>query len=192
MLTQQEQLQELKNNIKPKNCKNCNLEFTPKHATRGSEQLYCSKKCGQIIQKKRRDEKIIYELKTKMENENVQQQKQPGQQPGATNEIRNLGQRTMDGVSSDRWNNPYDVMANLEKLYDTKNENQFLKFKIETLEKENTELKTEIFELENELEFSELEENEGGFLGGIVEQFKKDPTTTINFAKTMLDSYFKK
>jgi len=188
----EEQLQELKNNIKPKNCKNCNLEFTPLHPTRGSEQLYCSKKCGQIIQKKRRDEKILNELKFKMQNENVQQQQQPGQQPGAPNEIRNLGQRTMDGVSTNRWNYSYDAMANIEKLYEAKNENQFLKFKIETLEKENTELKTEIFELENELELCNIEEENDGFLGGIMEQFKKDPTTTINFAKTMLDSYFKK
>jgi predicted nuclease with TOPRIM domain len=82
-------------------------------------------------------------------------------------------------------------MATIEKLYEAKNENQFLKFKIETLEKENSELKTELYELENELELSEVEED-GGVLGGIVEQFKKDPTNTINFAKSMLNDYLKK
>lgn len=169
-----------------KNCKNCNLEFSPVHATRGSEQVYCSRKCGQISAKKRREEKIKNQVKTEMINENQQSIQNDG-----ANEIRNMAQREMGNFGPNRWINTNDDLATLEKLYETKNENQFLKFKIETLEKENSELKTEIYELENELELSEVEE-EGGFLGGIVEQFKKDPTNTINFAKSFLNDYLKK
>jgi len=169
-----------------KNCKNCNLEFSPVHATRGSEQVYCSRKCGQISAKKRREEKIKNQVKTEMINENQQSIQNDG-----AYEVRNMAQREMGNFKPNRWINTNDDLATIEKLYETKNENQFLKFKIETLEKENSELKTEIYELENELEFSEVEE-EGGILSGIVDQFKKDPTNTINFAKSFLNDYLKK
>jgi hypothetical protein len=169
-----------------KNCQNCNLEFSPVHATRGSEQIYCSRKCGQISAKKRREEKIKNQVKTEMINENQQSIQNDG-----ANEVRDLAQREMGKFSPNRWHYTNDAMATIEKLYEAKNENQFLKFKIETLEKENSELKTEIYELENELEFSEVEED-GGFIGGMVEQFKKDPTNTINFAKSFLNDYLKK
>jgi hypothetical protein len=171
-----------------KNCQNCGTEFEPKHATRGSEQVYCSRKCGQISAKKRKEEKIINDLKIKIANENLQQQPI---QNNRTDEIRSMAQRTMGNTGTDRWHYTNDAMATIEKLYEAKNENQFLKFKIETLEKENSELKTELYELENELELSEVEED-GGFLGGMVDQFKKDPTATINFAKSMLNDYLKK
>jgi len=171
-----------------KNCQNCGTEFEPKHATRGAEQIYCTKKCNQISAKKRREEKIINDLKIKIANENLQQQPI---QNNRTDEIRSMAQRTMGNISPDRWHYTNDAMATIEKLYEAKNENQFLKFKIETLEKENSELKTELYELENELELSEVEED-GGFLGGMVEQFKKDPGATINFAKSMLNDYLKK
>ena len=169
-----------------KNCKNCNLEFSPVHATRGSEQVYCSRKCGQISAKKRREEKIKNQVKTEMINENQQSIQNDG-----ANEIRNMAQREMGNFSPNRWINTNDDLATLEKLYETKNENQFLKFKIETLEKENLQLEAEIDRLETELELSEVEED-GGFLGGMVDQFKKDPTATINFAKSMLNDYLKK
>jgi predicted RNase H-like nuclease (RuvC/YqgF family) len=122
-----------------------------------------------------------------MSNENLQQ----STQDNGANEIRNMAQRTMGDFSANRWNHPNDAMATIEKLYETKNENQFLKFKLETLEKENLQLEAEIDRLETELELSEVEED-GGFLGGMVDQFKKDPTATINFAKSMLNDYLKK
>jgi hypothetical protein len=187
-MTFQEQINQIKKNKSMKNCKNCGAEFEPKHATRGAEQIYCTKKCNQISAKKRREEKIINDLKIKMTNENLQQQPTPND---GSNEIRNMAQRTMGNTGTDRWNYTNDAMATIEKLYEAKNENQFLKFKIETLEKENSELKTELYELETELELSEVEED-GGFLGGMVDQFKKDPTATINFAKSMLNDYLKK
>ena len=187
-MTFQEQINQIKKNQSMKNCKNCGAEFEPKHATRGAEQIYCTKKCNQISAKKRREEKIINDLKIKMSNENLQQQ--PAQDNGA-NEIRNMAQRTMGDFSANRWNHPNDAMATIEKLYETKNENQFLKFKLETLEKENLQLEAEIDRLETELELSEVEED-GGFLGGMVDQFKKDPTATINFAKSMFNDYLKK
>ena len=188
-MTFQEQINQMKKEQSMKKCKNCGAEFEPKHATRGAEQIYCTKKCNQISAKKRREEKIINNLKIEIANENLQEQ-QPTPNNG-TNEVRYMAQRTMGNTGTDRWHYTNDAMATIEKLYEAKNENQFLKFKIETLEKENSELKTELYELENELELSEVEED-GGFLGGIVEQFKKDPTNTINFAKSMLNDYLKK
>jgi uncharacterized Zn ribbon protein len=186
-MTFQEKINQIKKNQSMKNCKNCGAEFEPKHATRGAEQIYCTKKCNQISAKKRREEKIINDLKIKMSNENLQQ----STQDNGADEIRNMAQRTMGDFSANRWNHSNDAMATIEKLYETKNENQFLKFKLETLEKENLQLEAEIDRLETELELSEVEE-EGGILSGIVDQFKKDPTNTINFAKSFLNDYLKK
>ena len=36
-----------------KQCKNCSIDFEPKHETRGHEQLYCSVKCRMDAYKKR-------------------------------------------------------------------------------------------------------------------------------------------
>jgi endogenous inhibitor of DNA gyrase (YacG/DUF329 family) len=41
-----------------KNCKQCGTEFVPTNDNRGHEQLYCSKKCGQISARIRREERL--------------------------------------------------------------------------------------------------------------------------------------
>jgi hypothetical protein len=172
---------------KMKICKNCESEFTPIHATRGSEQLYCSRKCAQQMAKKRREEKMYQQAKSEVKNEVKKNEISEANENNRNDKICGMAQQRMENIVTDRWVSANDPLAMVEKIYEVRNENQFLKFKIENLEKEIAELNSEIYELEAELESEEPDE--GNFMGGIMEQFKKDPITTITFAKTFFNQY---
>lgn len=171
-----------------KTCKNCGENFTPTHETRGHEQLYCSKKCSQIAAKKRRDEKMINEIKNKIENERESNEEKNTER---NYEIRSMASREVGGASPNGRIFTNEHLAILEKLYDSKIENNYLKLQIEKLTDELKSKNEEIFELEMELESSEEEDEQGSMLGSIFTQFKKDPTNTITFVKSMIDEYTK-
>lgn len=50
-------------------CKNCNIEFIPKHSTRGCKQIYCSVKCRTSAYHKRA--KFIKNIVIEMPSENL-------------------------------------------------------------------------------------------------------------------------
>jgi hypothetical protein len=85
-------------------------------------------------------------------------------------------------------------LATIKELYEAKNETIYYKLKCESLEKENSQLRIEVSNLEMEL--SEIDEGEeegsySGMLGGVMEQFKQDPVNTINFATELIGNLFK-
>jgi hypothetical protein len=173
-----------------KKCKQCGTDFSPTHETRGHEQLYCSKKCGQISARARREERL-----KNATNENTTEQKTM-EQPTTETQNSNMAQRSVGGISTRGRDIALDDMAILEKLYESKIENNYLKLKCESLEEKIKALQFEVNELNMELEAIEMdaeaEEQPQGFLGGIVQQFQKDPVNTINFAKAMMSEMFNK
>jgi hypothetical protein len=64
--------------------------------------------------------------------------------------------------------------------------------KCEQLEKELSELKVELYNLEQEFENEGEEESDyGGVLGSVMQQYKEDPINTINFASELIGNLFK-
>ena len=75
----------------------------------------------------------------------------------------------------------------IELYYEAKIENNFYKLKNETLEKRVQELERKIFDLNTELD--ELDQGEeGGMLGSLMEQFKKDPVNSVKFVSSVIDN----
>ena len=161
---------EIKNNTM-KNCKQCNNAFEPTH-NRGHEQLYCSAKCARLSARLRREKRL----------KNVYEKKDEPLQADANNSTSsqnsNLDERKMGGVGTGGRGFPNYGMANTENLYDKyyeakiegvqyKLENQMLRKELELKERVIIELESEIDELENE------EENEGGIIGSVMDNFKK-------------------
>lgn len=166
-----------------KQCKQCGIEFAPLHEKRGHEQLYCSKKCGQISARLRREERL----------KNAVNEKQIIQQQPTTNQSFNMAQQPMAGIVTNGGSNTLNDISYLEKLYEAKNENNYLKLKCENFEEKIKALQFEINELNNEIDAMETSEELGeqqGFLGGVVAQFKSDPINTINFAKSLMSEMF--
>jgi len=170
-------------------CKNCNKEFTPVHESRGQEQVYCSIKCRQTSAHLRSINKIKQSViqENEKETEAIQE---------------NVGYRRKDILSRQEWENARNTTGGLvisdnyisiiKELYEAKNETIFYKLKNEQLEKELSELKIELYNLEQELE-NEGEEESGysGMLGSVMQQFKEDPVNTINFASELIGNLFK-
>lgn len=138
-----------------KQCKNCSIEFEPKHETRGHEQVYCSIKCRTESYKKRVMNKI-------QENENKETQEQ----------------NRISGIDLQRPEHRINPMGNyipnvnleiLEGKYQAKNEALEYKLRCEILVKELENANRKINELENELQESdEGEEESGGIMGNIM------------------------
>lgn len=174
-----------------KQCKQCGTEFVPVHERRGHEQLYCSKKCGQISARIRREERL-----KNATNENTTEHKVqlPTEQQRTSIQDSNMASGQMGGISTRGRDITLDDMAILEKLYESKIENNYLKLKCESLEEKIKALQFEVNELNMELEAiemdAEMEEQPNGFLNGIVQQFQKDPVNTINFTKAMMAEMF--
>lgn len=178
-----------------KQCKQCGTDFSPAHETRGHEQLYCSKKCGQISARIRREERL------KNSNNDTTQKGTKVQYPDTTTttttiQDSNMERRSMDGIGVRGWNSTVGDLATLEKLYESKIENNYLKLKCENLEEKVKELQLEVNELLMDIEAMEMDaetsEQPKGFLGNIVDQFQKDPINTVNFAKAMMTEMFNK
>jgi hypothetical protein len=154
-----------------KNCKNCNIEFQPKHETRGHEQLYCSIKCRNEAYKKRVNEKQT-----------------------STTAIGNESPNTIQQPGTDIYRHSSYNDSNVLNLIKEKSEAQIeairYQLKVEQLEKENQELKIKLSEVEMELNSLEEEEPENEMLAGIMTQYQKDPINTIRFATDILNQLF--
>jgi hypothetical protein len=158
-------------------CTQCELLFTPKENTRGSEQIYCSPKCRNAAAQTRMINKIkenaIQETRQPIiaENNNV-----------LSGNRNNIEQRT-DNFSP-------DIIRLMESNFETRNKINELELKNLYLTKEIEELKQEIINLELELE-EEQQPEEEGIIGGIMKQFKTDPVNTISFASELINNLIK-
>jgi hypothetical protein len=144
-----------------KQCKNCSIEFEPKHETRGHEQVYCSIKCRTESYKKRVMNKI-------QENENKETQEQS----------------RISGVDLQRPEHRINPMGNyipnvnleiLEGKYQAKTEALEYKLKYEQSQRELEMLKAKCMELENELDEYEGDGESDGYMGAIMDIAKTSP-----------------
>jgi hypothetical protein len=53
------------------------------------------------------------------------------------------------------------------------------------------ELEREVFDLNSELDSLDEKTDEGGMLGNIMEQFKKDPINSVKFASSIIENLTK-
>lgn len=181
-----------------KECKHCKEKFEP-HQNRGHEQLYCSNKCRNRASVERRMSKYTNSplINNKTQENEITTKENQGTRAnigeiekhiGITNvQESNYGRNEIRNYRNDMEFNPINL---LEKLYDARNETIFYKLKCESLQKENEELHIELQERDVMEDDNEEQENDyGGILGGIIEQFKQDPVTTINFTSELIGKY---
>ncbi|MEI8054336.1 MAG: hypothetical protein WCH52_11415 [Bacteroidota bacterium] len=175
------------------NCQECNNEFTPIN-NRGAEQKYCSTKCRSKAGTKRREARLI--------NQNINNEKQSNRIRGYSEQAREIDSKQefqefdnrRNGLLSSRIHTDYNIIDSLKECYEARNETIFYKLKCESLEKEVSELKIEVSQLEMELDDIGTNTPGGeysGVLGGVMEQFKTDPVNTINFATDLIQTLFK-
>jgi predicted RNase H-like nuclease (RuvC/YqgF family) len=148
-----------------KNCKNCGIEFQPKHETRGQEQIYCSVKCRMAAYKKR-------------VNENQQ-----------TSNIGNMERQNFELPQQTSNSNTY-VYSLLEKLGEAKAEIVRHQLRADHLQNEIEHLKSEI--AKKQIEIDEIleedkEENDNPFISGILSNLQKDPMGTWQMLNTFLN-----
>lgn len=135
-----------------KQCKNCSIDFEPKHETRGHEQLYCSVKCRMEAYKKRT--MIIHQDEAR-KPETIQADSRIDLQR-SENRINPMGN--------------YYPNVNLEILegkYQAKTEALEYKLRYEQVQRDFEELKAKYMKLESECEEDEGEE-ESGIMGNII------------------------
>ena len=161
-------------------CNHCEILFTPKENTKGSEQVYCSPKCRSNAAQQRMINKI---------KENAIQETRQSLIVAENNS--NLSGNRIDAQQRTDNLSP-DIIRLMELNFEARNKISELDLKNLYLTKEIEELKQEIINLELELEESETpgEENEG-MIGGIMKQFKEDPVTTISFTTELINNLFK-
>lgn len=179
---------------KTRKCNHCNNDFQDT-STRGTEQKYCSVQCRTNAANKRHQEKIINKVKMeyaeKINNENFRTSIENN-----GHSSNNESKREDDFSYSRRNIGDNNFLRLLETNFNTKAESFQHKLMYENLLKENEELKrknsmleVELEELENEME---QEPEQSGMIGSVMEQFKQDPLTTINFATTLIQNLFNK
>jgi len=146
-----------------KNCKNCGIEFEPKHQTRGHEQIYCSIKCRTDAYKKRTEQKM----------KDVYEEKQPTRlfnSPGQDVRIEQNG--------GSNFNVNLDL---IEKKYEAKTEALEYKMRYEQCLKDLEEYKRQVMELENEIDELTTDDHSadnlgmGGVMGSVMEIAKSNP-----------------
>jgi len=143
-----------------KQCKNCSIDFEPKHETRGHEQLYCSVKCRMDAYKKRT--MIIHQDEAR-KPETIQADSRIDLQR-SENRINPMGN--------------YIPNVNLEILegkYQAKTEALEYKLKYEQSQKELEMLRAKYMELENELDEYEGDGESDGYMGAIMDIAKTSP-----------------
>ena len=143
-----------------KQCKNCLIDFEPKHETRGHEQLYCSVKCRMDAYKKR----------TMLTHQNEAKQPETIQ--------------TDSRIDLQRSDNRVNPMGNyypnfnldvLEGKYQAKTEALEYKLRYEQSQRELEMLKAKYMELENELDEYEGDGESDGYMGAIMDIAKASP-----------------
>jgi len=171
-----------------KKCLQCNNEFEFK-LTPGVEKKYCSKQCRMRAGNNRRFDKIkndiINEAKTNAISE-------PERYAESMDRVQRISSRASDGFGNITNNH----LGTIKELYEAKNETIFYKLKVEGLEKENSELRIEIMEYENE-ESEENEEKSNGWLSGVektlptlVKSYREDPEATMGFIGSSVNMIF--
>jgi hypothetical protein len=143
-----------------KQCKNCSIDFEPKHETRGHEQLYCSVKCRMDAYKKRT---MLTHQDEARKPETIQADSRIDLQR-AENRINPMGN--------------YIPNVNLEILegkYQAKTEALEYKLKYEQSQRELEMLKAKCMELENELDEYEGDGESDGYMGAIMDIAKTSP-----------------
>jgi len=143
-----------------KQCKNCSVDFEPKHETRGHEQLYCSVKCRMDAYKKRT--MIIHQDEAR-KPETIQA------------DSRIDLQRSEDRVNPMGNYIPNVNLEILEGKYQAKTEALEYKLKYEQSQKELEMLKAKCMELENELDEYEGDGESDGYMGAIMDIAKTSP-----------------
>ena len=135
-----------------KQCKNCSIDFEPKHETRGHEQLYCSVKCRMDAYKKR----------TILTNQDE------ARKPETIQADRNINiQRSEDRVNPMGNYYPNVNLEILEGKYQAKTEALEYKLRYEQVQRDFEQLKEKYMKLESECEEDEGEE-ESGIMGNIM------------------------
>lgn len=144
-----------------KQCKNCLIEFEPKHQTRGHEQLYCSVKCRMDAYKKRTmitNQDEVKQPETIQSDSRIDLQRSENRTNPMGNHIPNVN------------------LEILEEKYQAKTEALEYKLRYEILVKELENANRKIMDLENELDESdEGEEESGGIMGNIVTMVGNSP-----------------
>lgn len=172
-----------------KKCKMCFIEFEPKSLTRGHEQVYCSVKCRNNFYKNKLTNKIIENAKQESKADTIQLQ------PNTEYNESFYGRQGRESLRADDRPGFYtnSHLATIKELYEAKNESNFYKLKNEMMQDELSQLKIEYSNLEMELDEDEGEEksNYSNILGGVIEEFKKDPLNTINFATELIGNLLK-
>lgn len=143
-----------------KQCKNCSIDFEPKHETRGHEQLYCSVKCRMDAYKKRT---MITHQDEARKPETIQA------------DSRIDLQRSEDRVNPMGNYIPNVNLEILEGKYQAKTEALEYKLRYEQSQKELEILKVKVMELENELDDYEGEGESDGYMGAIMDIAKTSP-----------------
>ena len=135
-----------------KQCKNCSIDFEPKHETRGHEQLYCSVKCRMDAYKKR----------TMITHQDE------ARKPETIQADRSINfQRSEDRVNPMGNYYPNVNLEVLEGKYQAKTEALEYKLRYEQVQRDFEELKAKYMKLESECEEDEGEE-ESGIMGNIM------------------------
>ena len=135
-----------------KQCKNCSIDFEPKHETRGHEQLYCSVKCRMDAYKKR----------TMLTHQDE------ARKPETIQADRNINiQRSEDRVNPMGNYYPNVNLEILEGKYQAKTEALEYKLRYEQVQRDFEQLKEKYIKLESECEEDEGEE-ESGIMGNIM------------------------
>jgi hypothetical protein len=173
-----------------KKCKECNNEFEPVK-TKGTEQLYCTKTCQSKAAQKRSLErlknKIYEEAKKETTIPVVGNSQRPEQSPEFTQSMGGIRGGEISTSNDRRTTSNNYGKDYIELYYEAKIDNNFYKLKNEALEKRVQELEKTIFDLNSELDELD-EEEEGGMLGSLMEQFKKDPVNSVNFVSSVIDN----
>jgi hypothetical protein len=103
-----------------------------------------------------------------------------------------MEQQQVGGIGPIGGGNSVNDLSHLEKLYEAKIENNYLKIKCDNLEEKVRLLQLDVNDLNMELDAmdidEEIESGNNGILGGIFEQFKSDPITTIGMIKMMFNN----
>ena len=135
-----------------KQCKNCSIDFEPKHETRGHEQLYCSVKCRMDAYKKR----------------TILTHQDEARKPETIQADRNINiQRSEDRVNPMGNYYPNVNLEILEGKYQAKTEALEYKLRYEQVQRDFEQLKEKYMKLESECEEDEGEE-ESGIMGNIM------------------------
>jgi hypothetical protein len=173
-----------------KKCKECNKDFEPV-TNKGTEQLYCTKTCGRIAAQKRFKQRLKYKMYEEAKKETaipmVGNVANPGESPQHAQSVGGIQGRDDTTTNDGRVTSYSSGKDYLALYYEAKIDNNFYKLKNETLEKRVQELEREIFDLNSELDQLDQEE-EGGMLGSLMEQFKKDPVNSVKFVSSVIDN----